>query len=260
MISNIYNINPDYIYIYTRVSTKPQANDLNGLEEQDLICTSYIQNNKLNNIKTFHYTDIGSSYNEKNKLTQLNKLVKNLVPNSLILVRDISRLGRNIFQVFNLLRKIKKLNSYVIGINENLCYNYSKLMDKQFSYCIIDSEWHSDLKSVKITNRINNIKKYGGYIGRTPYGTHIIKKNNIPYLYKNEKEIDIIKKIGKLFFKYMNISHIVNYLNKNNMLNRKNTLWTDKKILSIVKKYFYIDNKHVNLVNKIFNKYKSIKN
>lgn len=263
MSSNTFTIKPTYIYIYLRVSTQAQTYKFNGLEEQNEICQAYIKNNfpKLTNSVEF-FTDVGSSYNGKNKLTNLNKILRKLSTqtNSLLLVRDISRLGRDTFQVFSLLRKIKKSNSYIIGIEENLCYNHSRLMDRKFSHSIIDSEECSDTKSIKSTNRINKIISNGGYVGRVPYGCMVVKKNNIPYIYKNPNEINIIKMIKKIFLKYKNISKTVKYLNTKNLKYRNGVEWNDKQITTYLKKFFpnLLFNKNSDLVNNYFSKYQEL--
>lgn len=262
MSSNIFNINPQTIYVYLRVSTKTQTYKYNGLKEQNNICQEYIRKNfpLHNKIKIEYYTDVGSSYNEKNTLCNLNKIIRKLSSetNSVILVKDISRLGRNTFQVFNLLRKIKKHDSHIVSIEENLCYNYSKLMDKTFFHTIIDSEEKSDLKSVNSINRIQKIKSMGGYIGKVPYGTQIIKKNNIPYIYKNPTEINIIKIIKKVFLKNLNIVKTTKYLNTHNIKYRNNINWTENKVSTLIKKFIpnLEQNKNLDLVNIYFQKYK----
>jgi len=261
-MSSTININPSTIYVYLRVSTKTQTYKSNGLEVQNNLCQEYIKKYfpKINSYEIKFYTDVGSSYYDKNVLLNLNKIIKKISSqtNSLILVRDISRLGRNTFQVFSLLRKIKKSNSYIIGIEENLCYNYSRLMDKKFYHTIIDSEENSDLKSMKSINRIEKIKLMGGYIGRVPYGTQIIKKNNIPYIYKNSDEINTIRTIKKIFLKYLNIIKTTKYLKMSNIKYRNNIDWTDKQITGLVKKFFpnLAQNKNSDLVDKYFKKYK----
>ena len=261
MSSNMFNINPITIYVYLRVSTKNQTYKSNGLEEQNKLCQEYIKK-YFPNIDDYgikFYTDVGSSFDDKNVLYNLNKIIRkmSLENNSLILVRDISRLGRNTFQVFSLLRKIKKSNSYIIGIDENLCYNYSRLMDKKFYHSIIDSEENSDLKSIKSKNRIEKIKLMGGYIGKVPYGTQIIKKNNIPYIYKNYDEIDIIRTIKKIFFKNLSIIKTTKYLKTKNIKNRNNIYWKEKQIKYIIKKFFpnFTNNKNSDIVDKYFQKY-----
>lgn len=253
MSSNDYNINPNKIYVYTRVSTKSQAYLNDGLDEQNKICSEYIKNN-FKGYFTEYYTEIGSSYNNKSKLPILNKIMRKFEPNSLLLVRDISRLGRNTFQVFTILKKIKKLNSYIIGINDNLCYNYSRLMDREFSHKIIDSEKNSDLKSLKVTNRINNIKKSGGFFGRAPYGTIKIKSNGISHIYKNPTEINIIDLMKTLYKTHKSIQKVIDYLNLNKIYNRGDLLWTEYTVKNILKKNFpnILLNPNSNVVSNTF--------
>lgn len=262
--SNTFLIKPTHVYVYLRVSTRAQTYKSNGLEEQKVICQDWLKKNYpalTNNVE--FYTDVGSTYNNKNKLPNLNKIIRKLSlgKNELLLVRDISRLGRDTFQVFNLLRKIKKTNSHIIGIEENLCYNHSRLMDRKFSHSIIDSEECSDIKSTKSTTRINTIRSNGGYVGRVPYGCMIVKKNNIPYIYKNPKEIDVIRMIKLVFLKYHNVEKTVKYLNDKNIKYRNGNEWNKTKISNHLKKYFprlAVDKKS-NLVDKYFSKYQELK-
>jgi len=261
-MSNTFSINPSDIYVYIRVSTRAQTFKSNGLEEQCKICQDFLEKNfpTYKNIK--YYTDIGSSYNEKSTLVNLNKLLRVICSEkkSLILVRDISRLGRNTFQVFNLLRKIKKTNSYIIGVEENLCWNYSRLMDRKFSHVVIDSEEHSDLKSIKQSDRINGIKKKGGYVGGIPYGTQIIKKNNIPYIYKNSNEINIIRNIKDEYLKLKNIKKVTSKLNNN--ITKRGKKWSTTQVSNILKKYFpnVIFDKKSDMIDHYFNKYDNYNN
>ena len=236
---NPFNICPDKIFVYFRVSTQLQSTLTGGLTEQNKLCQKYIST-YFNKHDVEYHSDIASSYNNKNKLVNLEKINNKIVPNSLILIRDISRLGRNSFQVFCFLRKIKKTNSHIISISDYLCYNYSKLMDKDFLHKVIDSEKSSDLKSIKIKNKLSFIKNNGGYLGKAPYGTQTIKFNDIPRLYKNEKEIEIIQLIRTKFTKLQNISKVCDYLKNKNILKRNSTDWTNYEIKKILKKHFPI--------------------
>lgn len=231
-----FNINPSCIYLYTRVSTRAQVHKSNGLEDQHTICSEYINNNFKNN-HVEYFEDIGSSYQEKNKLCSLNKILRKISTNSLLVVRDISRLGRNTFQVFALLRKIKKTNSHIVSVSENLCWNYSRLMDREFSHKVIDAEKDSDIKSNKNIIKNQSVIRSGGFIGNAPYGTQIVKINNIPYIYKNPQEINIINLINLNYEKLRNVEKVATLLNKNNILNRKNVLWNNSSIRKIVKKH-----------------------
>jgi DNA invertase Pin-like site-specific DNA recombinase len=208
-----------------------------GFDNQYKICSEYIKNN-FKEQTVDYYEEIGSSYNNKSNLPVLNKILRNFEPNSLLIVSDISRLGRNTFQVFTLLKKIKKLNSNIIGINENLCYNFTRLMDRDFSYKIIDSEKDSDKKNLSSIKRINTIKSCGGFFGKAPYGTIKIKLNDIPYLYKNPSEYNTINLMKKIYKKEKSIQKVVNNLNQNKIFNRCDTLWTNYTVKNILKKNF----------------------
>jgi DNA invertase Pin-like site-specific DNA recombinase len=232
-----YGINPNRIYVYFRVSTKSQAYQTDGFGDQTKICSEYIDKN-FKGCNVDYFEEIGSSYNNKSKLPILNKIMRKFEPNSLLLVRDISRLGRNTFQVFTLLKKIKKLNSHIIGINENLCYNNSRIMDREFSHKIIDSEKDSDKKNLLSSKRIMDIKKMGGCFGKAPYGTIKIKSNNIPYLYKNPDELNIIDLMKKVYKKEKSIQKVVNYLNLNKIYNRNDKIWTNYTVKNLLKKNF----------------------
>ena len=237
MLANNFNINPDKIYVYIRVSTKSQAFQQNGLKDQEKICYDYV-NKYYKHIPTELYSEIGSSYNNKNKLYMLEKIMRKMTSNSLIIVRDISRLGRDTFQVFSLLRKIKQTNSYIIGINENLCYNYSRLTDREFSHIIIDSEKSSDYKHIKTTKHNIKIKSQGGWIGRNPYGTMIVKHGSIPHIYKNPNEIKIITTMGIDFIKCKNISGIADKLNSKKIFKKNGRMWTVNTVKYMLKKHY----------------------
>lgn len=260
MSPNMFTIKPTCIYVYLRVSTYAQTYKSNGLEEQNVICQEYIKNNfpKFNG-DIQYYSDVGSSYNNKNILTNLNKIVRKLLyqTNTLLLVRDISRLGRDTFQVFNLLKKIRQSESYIIGIDENLCYNYSRLMDRKFSHSIIDSEEHSDTKSNTSVKRINKIVSNGGYVGRVPYGCQIIKKNNIPYIYQNTNEINTIRMIKQVFLNNKCIIKTTKYLNTKNLKYRNNVNWNETQIKNCLKKYFpnLLKDNNSDIVDNYFLKY-----
>lgn len=221
---NISAINK--IYVYYRVSTPTQANNEHyGLDKQTEKCDYYAKQifdqneNQLN-----YYCDIGSSYNNKNILKEQLKMIRDMEQGSVILIHDVSRLGRNISQVFKLLKKVRDNGSYIISIDDNVCYGKTRLLDKKFWYKIIEAEESSDRKSSRMTKRINIIKSNGGHIGATPYGYSKQYINGIPRLYKNtdeQKVIAFIKSlVGKKSYTYIKCS-------LNNMYGcKRGKIWT----------------------------------
>jgi len=229
------------IYIYLRVSTKSQQTESNGLDNQKSICEQYIKENygPISNLNIEYYNDVASSYNNPNALTNLNKLIRKINSNSIIIVGDVSRLGRNCFQVFTLLRKIKKLNSIIVAVNDELIYNNSnRLIDKKFYNKIIEAEHSSDLKSIKSKERAQYIKKNNGYLGKAFYGTQIVKINNIPKLYKNQNEISNINLMKSQYQILKNFDMVATYLNNKKKYNRNNIKWSGLSIKNILKKHY----------------------
>lgn len=238
-----FNIKPENFYIYSRVSTIAQSLDSRfGLDSQELICENYLKDiynfdNKSIETDVNYYCDIGSSYSNPKSLHQLNLMVKELKCNSLILISEISRLGRNLRQVINLLKNIEDKNCWVISVNEGLCFNKSKLINKQFYQKIIDAEREADLISIRTKNAYNVIREKGGYIGSTPYGKKKIKSNGKTILIDNTDEINIIKLSIELFRQFSNYRIVAEKLNDNN-IKKRNMLWTRYSVGSIIKKHY----------------------
>ena len=266
MDKNIINFikknNPNNVYIYNRVSTGRQAKkDSHSLETQRNLCKEYIKYN-FNPINIFVYEEIGSSWNDKNILYQLNKLVKNLEENSLILISKVSRLGRDINQVMKILKKIEKKKSYVISVEEAICYNMSRIMNNDFLMKVIESEKESNILSESIKKKQKTIKSKGGWIGNPPYGYKVGRNyKNIPVLVENPEEISIINTIIALVNNNYSYDDIATNLINRNILHKKNT-WTPNAVKYILDKFYpehiYIEfninlnpNSNVNIISDI---------
>ena len=243
--------NPSEIFIYSRVSSSKQFYDAHGLDYQDMVCENYskdIFNTKLADIN--YYCDVGSGYNSIKKLSDLNLMIKNLVPHTVILVSEISRLGRNVQQVLPMFKKIAEKKCWVVSVSEGLCFNNSKLMDKQIYQKVIDAERESDLISIRTSNTNKLIRSNGGHVGSIPYGKKREKINGIGVLVDDKKETDTIGLINNFYKKYKNYKQVVQELNEKHILKR-NSHWTISSVKSIIKKV----NPTINLINSKFNKF-----
>ncbi len=249
-----FNIKPENFYIYSRVSTTAQSLDSKfGLDSQELLCENYLKDiYKLSNesieSNVNYYCDVGSSYSNPKSLHQLNLMVKELKCNSLVLISEISRLGRNVRQVINLLKNIEDKNCCVISVTEGLCFNKSKLINKQFYQKIIDAEREADLISIRTKNAYNVIREKGGYIGTAPYGKKKVKSNGKTVLVDNLEEINTIKLVIELFRKFPNYQTVVEKLNQNN-IKKRNMLWTKYSVCNIIKKYYSVKTNGQEIIN-----------
>jgi site-specific DNA recombinase len=245
--------NPNSFYIYFRVSTPKQAEDnRNGLNIQTKICEKYalssfgIKENQIN-----YYCDVGSSYNNKSNLPNLKKMLRDLIPNSVILIYDVSRLGRNTFQVFSTLRRIRQLKCYVISVKDYITFGINRMSDKQFYHQVINSETESDIKSLKTIDRIKRFKKEKIHFGKIPFGYKIINKK----LVNNISEQNIIKTLCVKYNEYKSFTKVADYYNKTTMLYRGKS-WTVNNIRYLIKKF----NKTKNIINSLENIINSLKN
>lgn len=230
-----FNINIiNDVFTYCRVSTWAQYDKTDiyscGIDNQYNACQRYC-NNTLHKSITYYHHDVGSSYNGKNKLKELLNVTKMLNNNDVILVHDVSRLGRNIEQVFKVLLAVKRKKCYIISVTDNVCYGKTRLMDKKFWYKIIAAEEDSDKKSERMKLRINKIKSKGGHIGIVPYGYVLQKMNGVPRLTKSSEEQKIIKIIQNEKMKKTTAQNIANKLNRTST--RKGKPWTAYSINAI---------------------------
>jgi hypothetical protein len=140
----------------------------------------------------------------------------------------------------------------LISVSEGLCFNFDKLMDKQFYQKVIDAEKESDLISIRTSNSNKFIKSIGGHVGNIPYGKKRVKINSVPILINCDEEIEILNKINDLDKENKDVNTIVEYLNKNNIKKRKYS-WTYNSVKNI------ISNKQKNDFNDMDNNVKKIK-
>ena len=231
-LNNTFN-NVSQVYIYYRVSTSRQAGDFaNGLDRQTNACERYIESNlkkQINNIN--YYCDIGSSYNNKSKLPQLQKMLRELKSNSVILIYDVSRLGRNTQQVFSALRRVTKLNSKIIAVEDNMTFGVNKMIDKRFYNKVIQAETESDIKSVNAKQKFAILKKNKIHIGKVPFGYSLENKQ----LIINSDEQKIINLLIEKYKELKSYVKVAEHYNNMNMLYRNN-LWSAKTISYLINK------------------------
>lgn len=232
LIMSNFNINYiNDVFVYCRVSTRAQYNDSkNGIDKQYEACERYV-NCALNKQINYYHHDVGSGYNNKTILREMNKMINILSYNDVIVIHDVSRLGRNIEIAFKMLSKIRRKGCYIISVTDNVCYGKTRLLDKKFWYKIIAAEEDSDKKSERMKARIARIREKGGFLGIPPFGYGTQKMNGVPRLVKKPEEQSAIKIIKSLRNKSKTGWQIANVLNSS--CNKRGKRWTEDNVNNV---------------------------
>lgn len=199
------------IYGYLRVSTQQQT-----LENQKFEITEYLKNNNINGtIKFIEEKKSGTiSYKDRN----LGSLIKKLKSDDVLIVSEISRLGRNMLMIMEILNHILGSKATLISIKEKLIFDNtisSKVISFAFS---LSAEIERNLISQRTKKALELRKAMGIKLGR-PVGAgnkiYILDK----YKLKIEKlllENTSIYKIAKKC--KCNYNTMKNYLKRNNLI------------------------------------------
>jgi DNA invertase Pin-like site-specific DNA recombinase len=246
--------------IYTRSSTKKQ-NDLitnsHSLEIQTSNCSKFCFENNIDIIKI--ETEIVSARNSKKQNVLLN--IINTNKDILLLVFDISRFSRNIFDGMNMLQKCMNNNITLYLLKENM---YVRDLNDitRFNNLLSNAHAESDAISFRVKKSIEFRKSNGVFLGKRKFGFDVITDNNNKKLKINENEqktieLILILKFGGLknkiddlitflindklkidmsdiilFGNYEN-SDIAYFLNFHNIIH-KNKEWTTQNVNSII--------------------------
>ena len=198
---------------YIRVSTEKQ-----DVENQRRIILEYANNNKLHDI-TFEEITISSRKSRKER--KINKLLNILSEDDILIVTELSRLGRSVSEVTMIVQEIMEKNIRLICIKQNIdTINKhdinTKVIITMFSLL---SELERDLISMRTKEALRTRQKQGVTLGR-PKGTSRKCK-----LEKHKKQIQEYLDIGisKLAMsKLLDVSYptLFKYIKDNNMKSR----------------------------------------
>ncbi|WP_250278912.1 recombinase family protein [[Clostridium] colinum] len=232
------------IGVYTRLSKEDKnKNESESIINQKNLIENFIKNNnELKNCEYFFYTDdgyVGSNFERP----EFKKLIEDIKKNKIncIIVKDLSRLGRDYIKVNEYLDKIFPFfNIRFISINDNYDSKNNKNTTNDLDICfknIIHSYYVKDLSKKVKSGMISKVKQ-GNYIWTyAPFG---YKKNNETKTLEIDNETaPIVKIIFELLSKGYKYNEICKFLNNNNIPTRK---------------YFKIKNNEINNINQTENK------
>lgn len=180
--------------IYTRVSTKNQAEEGYSLAGQEKDCKVFAEMNGYKVSRVF--VEKGESAKTQDR-TELQNLMKFCVANKknidAIIIWKIDRLTRDIKDFYSLQEFFAKLNIKVLFAREN---NGDSATDKLTRNLMgVLAQYENDQKSERVTNGMKTAFLQGHWMWKAPIG-YIMKNGNIE---PDPKTAHHIKKIFKLF-------------------------------------------------------------
>ena len=148
------------IYAYIRVSTDKQT-----LENQEFEINNFCQSN---NLIINHWIMESISGTKDFKKRKLGNILKKVKKGDIIICSEISRLGRNLFQVMSILNICMQREAQVWTIKDNYRLGIdlqSKVMAFAFS---LSAEIERNLISQRTKEALARIKASGRRLGRLP--------------------------------------------------------------------------------------------
>ncbi|MDE5770297.1 MAG: recombinase family protein [Ruminococcus sp.] len=226
------------IACYARKSTDKE-ND--SIENQISIIRNYISKQKdFQGAKIVQFTDSGASGIDMNRnaFQELLSKVK-LREIDVVVVKDLSRLGRNYLDVCKLTDSIFPfMGVRLIAVSENYDSNYRVInsIDLPTAFQSVLNEYYVMELSKKVRNSCVLRIKNGEFIGSIPYG-YILKDRFTPVI--DTKKAKIVREIFSLYLEKKNCIDVVRILNKRGIKTNKNSKWTSVHVRKILKNEKY---------------------
>ena len=146
------------IYGYIRVSTSSQT-----VENQKIQIKNYCREKRLHNVIWFSETISGTKMPEKRKLGELLKAAKD---GDTIIVTEVSRLGRSMMMIMNVLDECLRNGVKVVAIKENFVLDNSIACKALMFAFGLSAEIERTLISERTKAGLERARKRGKKIGR----------------------------------------------------------------------------------------------
>lgn len=223
------------VVAYCRVSTDTEE-QLKSLREQQMFFEKYAADNRFELVKV--YVDEGISGTKLKNRTQFLRLMQDaeLGKFSLVLVKDISRLARNVLDFVQSIRRLKFLGVDCKFITANMSATDGEL-SLTIMAAVAQEESANMSKRVKFT-KLNNAKK-----GRVP--GMVLGYDKVPgnyfELHINEKEAKIVRRIFDCYVnRGMGIRKIAQLLREEGTLTKARCRFTESSVKRILSNELYM--------------------
>lgn len=200
------------IYSYIRISTDSQLIQ-HQKEEINRYCN-------LNNLSIDATIEVELSSRKDTRVRRIDELVSLLKPDDILIITELSRLGRDTGQVINLIDTIINKNVEVRILKQNLYIKNNDPMQKMMVTMLsMFSEFERDIISQRTKESLKGLKDRGIQLGK-PKG--VIQKS----IFDKDREriVELLElglsynKIINKHLKYGSASSLFTYIKKRNLL------------------------------------------
>lgn len=179
--------------IYTRVSSKEQADNNQSLETQKKYCLQYALKNDLNIMGFFGGTYESAKTDERNEFNRMIRFVKNQKEGvAMILVYSLDRFSRTGDNAIFISSELKKRGISIVSVTQPIDVStHSGVLQQNIQF--IFSKYDNDLRREKCIDGMREKLLKGEFLGRAPIGYE--------YDHTSKEQRIVVNRIGLLIKK-----------------------------------------------------------
>jgi site-specific DNA recombinase len=205
LIKSLYKANGDPIdsskrnaVIYTRVSTKEQAENNHSLATQEKYCKEFAQKQGYKVIKHFGGTYESAKTDERKEFkTMLDFVKKSPVKINFIIVYSVDRFSRSGIDAANIAKQLRADGTHLIACTQPADTSTSSGKLQQ-NVQLIFSEYDNDLRREKCVSGMKEFLRQGYRVGRAPFGYRHELTNERQKIVIDEVKGEIVRKAFEL--------------------------------------------------------------
>jgi site-specific DNA recombinase len=188
--------------IYTRVSTKEQADNNASLGTQKKYCEMYAKRRNLNIVEYFGGTHESARSDERKEFQRMLDYVKHKPDVTFIIVYSYDRFSRTGSNVSVITEKLKKLGVYIVSATQEVDASTSSGTFQQDLFFLF-SKFDNDIRRDKTVGGMKEKLRRGYVTGSVPFGYDNLNpgRGKNPELVVN-KDGELLRKAFMLKYKY----------------------------------------------------------
>ena len=202
--------------LYLRLSRDDdQAGESNSISNQRALLTEYAKKNGFRNVKVFIDDGVSGVTFKRDGFKEMYELIESDQV-STVIVKDMSRLGRNYLEVGKLTEMVfPQHNVRFIAVNDGVDSNQGE--DDFTPFRNIMNEWYAKDMSRKMRSAMRTKSKQGYAIGLPPFGYKFDEENPHKWVVDDEGA-DVVRYIYKLRREGGSLNEIVQILKREKIL------------------------------------------